>query len=103
MANKEVIVTYHNMFGRESHKGFNGVRHYKLTIPSNGNITEDCETVFRYMNCVDDDPNGVEAQLLLFSDRSMSVGDSVTIDSRTFRCASFGWKEVTETTIIAIP
>jgi hypothetical protein len=90
---KKVQVHYHNMFGAESDKGNNGEREYEIEIPSNGNIEEDRETVFRMMNHVD----GTEEQLLALnggkSDRSMSVGDSVTIDGRTFRCESAGWTE----------
>lgn len=90
---KKVKVKYHNMFGGESDRGNNGEREYEITIPSNGEIRQDLETVFRYMNHVDGDPDGVEQQLRTFRERSMSVGDSCIIDGRTFVCAMVGWEE----------
>jgi hypothetical protein len=94
---KKVKVLYHNMFGAESDKGNNGEREYEIEIPSNGDIDEDLETVFRYMNHVDGDRDGVEKQLLALnggkSDRSMSVGDACIIDGRKFVCATVGWQE----------
>jgi hypothetical protein len=88
MTTKTVTVTYHNMHDREP----KGVRQYQIDIPSNGDLAGDRETVFRYMNHVD----GSEKQLLALKERSMSVGDSVTIDGHTFLCESIGWKEIPE-------
>lgn len=91
---KKVTVHYHNMFGAESDKGKNGERSYEITIQPSGDVWQDCETVYRAMNHVD----GTEEQLLALnggkSDRSMSVGDSVTIDGRTFRVAGCGFEEI---------
>lgn len=91
---KTVTVTYHNMFGQENDRGINGIRHYKIEIPSVGDIETDRETTFRYMNRIEGGYE--EEQLEVFKDRSMSVGDSVTIDGRTFRCDMAGWTEITD-------
>jgi hypothetical protein len=69
-------------------------RKYEIEIPSNGNIAQDRETTFRYMNTVDG--SEIENQLKALKERSMSVGDSVIIDGREFLCMMAGWKELTE-------
>lgn len=85
MDQKKVIVRY----APGSSAGAGGT--FEIVIPSRGVIEEDRETVYRYMNHVDGDPDGVEAQLRSFKIRSMDVGDSVEIDGKVWACAGCGW------------
>lgn len=89
MKDKKVIVKYANMFGEEK-----GTRQYEITIPSEGDALQDCETVFRYMNRVNGDE--IEAQLEALKERSMSVGDAVIIDGVEYLCMMAGFKKLTD-------
>lgn len=86
---RKVIVKYASLFGEPK-----GPRQYEITIPSKGDDNEDLNTVFRYMNLVDGDSDGVESQLLAIKERSMSVGDSVVIGEDEHLCERFGWKKL---------
>ncbi len=98
MQDKIVKVRYANMFGQENAKGPNGdgIREYDITIPSSGDPLTDCETIFRYMNRVDNDPDGVEKQLIALKERSFSVGDCVIIDGETYLCMMAGFCKLSD-------
>lgn len=62
-----------------------------LAIPSLGDVYEDLETIFRYMNHVDG--SEIESQLMSFKCRSMSVGDIVEYnDGESYICENIGFK-----------
>jgi putative ribosome biogenesis GTPase RsgA len=73
-------------------------RKYNITIPTSDDVREDLETVWRYMNRVNNGPE--EEQLNKLKERSLVLGDEVEIDNKRFRCAMFGWEEVIDCTAI---
>jgi hypothetical protein len=46
------------------------------------------------MFCLTNDPSCQEERDLLYSGRSVSVGDVVEVDSISFICSAVGWKEI---------
>ncbi len=66
-----------------------------LVIPSCGDVKQDLETVFRYMNGVDG--SEIEHQLQTFGCRDMSMGDIVEFaNGEQYRCEGCGFSKVGE-------
>lgn len=57
------------------------------------NIHDVLEHVFRYFNRVDIEDN-YRLEDIGYRLPSLSSGDAVTIDGKTFKCAMVGWQEV---------
>jgi hypothetical protein len=88
-----VTVTYPiGSLGPKSDPVRQTARAMQITVPPGEDTIELLDNVWRVMNRVDG--SAIERQLNEYGERSMMVGDYVTLsDGRSFRCDVVGWAE----------